>query len=81
MSSHIEHSTVLSQLRADKKPVFVYLVNGLRLFGIITGFDKNRICLGPSPHQLISQHAISAIVPDNSTRMTQRICDSISWEI
>jgi len=54
----------LNQLRKDKTPVVVYLTNGVRLKGVIKGFDNFVILLKENTHSLIYKHAISTIVPE-----------------
>lgn len=56
----------LNQLRREKIPVVVYLINGVRLKGIITGFDNFIILLKDINEQLIYKHAISTIIPEKS---------------
>jgi len=54
----------LNQLRKDKTPVVIYLTNGVRLKGIIKGFDNFVILLKENTHLLIYKHALSTIVPE-----------------
>lgn len=54
----------LNQLRKDKIPVVIYLTNGVRLKGIIKGFDNFVILLKENTQSLIYKHAISTIVPE-----------------
>ena len=54
----------LNQLRKDKTPVVIYLANGVRLKGMIKGFDSFVIVLKESTQQLIYKHAVSTIVPE-----------------
>ncbi len=54
----------LNQLRKDKTPVVVYLTNGVRLKGVIKGFDSFVILLKETSQQLIYKHAVSTIVPE-----------------
>ncbi|MDA8155031.1 MAG: RNA chaperone Hfq [Actinomycetota bacterium] len=54
----------LNKLRKDKIPVVVYLTNGIRLRGIIKGFDNFVLLLKGSNPQLIYKHAISTILPE-----------------
>ena len=54
----------LNQLRKDKTPVVVYLTNGVRLKGVIKGFDSFVIILKEATQQLIYKHAVSTIVPE-----------------
>jgi len=57
----------LNQLRKDKMPVTIYLTNGVRLKGVIRGFDSFVIILKESTHSLIYKHAISTIIPERDT--------------
>ena len=54
----------LNSLRKGKVPVLIYLVNGTRLKGVITGFDNFVILLQQSNQQLIYKHAVSTISPE-----------------
>ncbi|MDA8172173.1 MAG: RNA chaperone Hfq [Nitrospiraceae bacterium] len=54
----------LNKLRKEKVPVVVYLTNGIRLRGIIKGFDNFVVMLKGSTSQLIYKHAISTILPE-----------------
>ncbi len=56
--------TYLNQLRKDKIPVVIYLTNGVRLKGLIKGFDNFAILLKENTYSLIYKHAISTIVPE-----------------
>ena len=59
----------LNILRKEKIPVFVYLVNGIKLQGQIESFDSFVILLRNPISQLIYKHAISTIVPSRSVRI------------
>lgn len=56
----------LNQLRRERVPVVVYLANGVRLKGIVKGFDNFVILLKESNEQLIYKHAVSTIIPEKS---------------
>ncbi len=56
----------LNQLRKDKMPVVVYLTNGVRLKGVIKGFDNFVIILEENTQSLIYKHAVSTIVPERN---------------
>lgn len=56
----------LNQLRKEKVPVVVYLTNGVRLKGIVKGFDSFVVLLKEVNEQLIYKHAISTVVPEKS---------------
>lgn len=54
----------LNQVRKEKTPVTVFLVNGVKLQGIITWFDNFSVLLRRDGHsQLVYKHAISTIMP------------------
>jgi len=53
----------LNQLRRKRARVFVFLVNGIKLKGVIGGFDMFVILLQNGVSQIVYKHAISAIVP------------------
>lgn len=56
--------TYLNFLRKEKMPVMIYLVNGVKLKGVIKGFDSFVIILKDVKQQLIYKHSISSIVPE-----------------
>ena len=59
--------TFLNQLRKDKLSVTVFLINGVKLQGIITWFDNFSILLKRDSHiQLVYKHSISTIMPAES---------------
>ncbi len=64
MSTTNLQDNYLNHLRKEKIPVLVYLTNGVRLKGVIKGFDSFVIVLRESTQQLIYKHAISTIVPE-----------------
>lgn len=54
----------LNQVRKEKTPVTVFLVNGVKLQGIITWFDNFSVLLRRDGHsQLVYKHAISTVMP------------------
>lgn len=54
----------LNHVRKQKVPVTVYLVNGVKLQGVITWFDNFSVLLRRDAHsQLVYKHAISTIMP------------------
>ncbi len=63
----------LNNCRKDKKPVTVYLVNGVKLQGIITGFDNFSVVLRRNQHsQLVYKHSIATVVPSGSISLMPR---------
>lgn len=60
----------LSTLKVENSSVTLFLVNGVKLQGIITCFDNFSICLERQEHkQLVYKHAIAAIVPVNTIKL------------
>lgn len=59
----------LNLLRKDRTPVVIYLTNGVRLKGIIKGFDSFVILLKENTHCLIYKHAVSTIVPEKDVEI------------
>ena len=54
----------LNKVRKEKVSVTVFLMNGVKLQGIITWFDNFSVLLRRDSHvQLIYKHAISTIMP------------------
>ena len=54
----------LNTIRKNKVPVTIFLVNGVKLQGIITWFDNFSVLLRRDAHsQLVYKHAISTIMP------------------
>lgn len=54
----------LNHLRKNKTAVTVFLVNGVKLQGIITWFDNFSVLLRRDGHtQLVYKHAISTVMP------------------
>ncbi|MBP6951843.1 MAG: RNA chaperone Hfq [Alphaproteobacteria bacterium] len=60
----------LNQLRKTKAPVTLFLVNGVKLQGIITWFDSFSVLLRRDNHsQLVYKHAISTVMPINPIQL------------
>lgn len=55
---------ILKEVRRDKVPVTLFLMNGFQLRGVITGFDSFVVVLvSDGKQQMIYKHAISTLVP------------------
>lgn len=60
----------LTKLKENETSVTVFLVNGVKLQGIITWFDKTTILLRRDGHtQLIYKHAVSTIMPSDAVEI------------
>ena len=56
--------TFLNSVRKNRNPVTLFLVNGVKLQGIITWFDNFSVLLRrEGTVQLVYKHAISTIMP------------------
>ena len=56
--------TFLNTVRKSKNPVTLFLVNGVKLQGVITWFDNFSVLLRrEGTVQLVYKHAISTIMP------------------
>ena len=55
---------ILKEVRRDKVPVTLFLMNGFQLRGMITGYDSFVVVLvSDGKQQMIYKHAISTLVP------------------
>ncbi len=60
----------LNYLRKNKTPSTVFLVNGVKLQGIVTWFDAFSLLLRREAHvQLIYKHAVSTIMPNTPIQL------------
>lgn len=54
----------LNTVRKSRTPVTMFLVNGVKLQGVITWFDNFSVLLRRDGHsQLVYKHAISTVMP------------------
>jgi len=56
----------LNTLRKEKIPVSIYLVNGIKLQGIVESFDQFVVLLKNTVSQMVYKHAISTVVPSRN---------------
>ena len=62
---------VLSEVRRDKIPVTLFLMNGFQLRGTVTGYDSFVVVLvSEGKQQMIYKHAISTLVPIRPLKAT-----------
>ena len=62
--------TFLNSVRKSKMPLTVFLVNGVKLQGVVTWFDNFCILLRREGSiQLVYKHAVSTVVPSKAVRM------------
>lgn len=53
----------LEQLKKDEAQVSIFLVSGIKLHGVIDGYDDDVILLKSVTTQMVFKHAISTVVP------------------
>jgi len=64
----------LNHLRKNKISTTVFLVNGVKLQGVITGFDNFSILLRREAHaQLVYKHAVSTIMPGVPVQLAEGV--------
>jgi len=60
----------LNHIRKQKTPVTIFLVNGVKLQGIVTWFDNFSVLLRRDGHtQLVYKHAISTVMPSGPVQL------------
>ena len=60
---------ILKEVRRDKVPVTLFLMNGFQLRGIITGYDSFVVVLvTEGKQQMIYNHAISTLAPSKTLK-------------
>ena len=64
--------TILNEVRKDRIPVTLFLMNGFQLRGIVTGFDSFVVVLvTDGKQQMIYKHAISTLAPMKPLKAAQ----------
>jgi host factor-I protein len=54
----------LNQVRKEKTPVTIFLVNGFQIKGVVKGFDNFTVIVElDQKQQLVYKHAISTVAP------------------
>ena len=61
--------SILNEVRRDRIPVTLFLMNGFQLRGVITGLDSFVVVLvTDGKQQMIYKHAISTLAPIKSLK-------------
>lgn len=69
----------LNHLRKNKTPTTVFLVNGVKLQGVVTWFDNFSVLLRREAHsQLIYKHAISTVMPNVPVQLFEGTSEDIA---
>ena len=63
----------LTQLRRERRPVTMFLMNGFQMRGYVTGFDAFSVVLTSDGKQMfVYKHAISIITPERPVPLTEQ---------
>ena len=63
----------LTQLRRERRPVTMFLMNGCQMRGYVTGFDAFSVVLTSDGKQMfVYKHAISTITPERPVPLTEQ---------
>ena len=66
----------LNTIRKNKVPVTVFLINGVKLQGVVTWFDNFSMLLRRDGHtQLVYKHAISTVMPSGTLQLFEAETD------
>ena len=62
--------TFLNYVRKNKTPLTIFLVNGVKLQGVVTWFDNFCVLLRRDGHsQLVYKHEISTVMPNGPIQL------------
>jgi host factor-I protein len=65
--------TFLNHVRKNKTPLTIFLINGVKLQGIVRWFDIFCVVLRRDGHsQLVYKHAISTIMPGGPVNLNEQ---------
>lgn len=68
--THNLQDTFLNYVRKNKTNLTIFLVNGVKLQGVVTWFDNFCVLLRRDGHsQLVYKHAISTIMPSSPVQL------------
>lgn len=67
---HLLQDSFLQELRKEKIPVSVFLINGIKLHGVVDNFDEHAIMLKNAVTQMVYKHAISTVVPSRMVTLS-----------
>jgi host factor-I protein len=69
--------TFLNSVRKSKTPLTIFLVNGVKLQGVVTWFDNFCVLLRrDGQSQLVYKHAISTIMPSQPVQLYEPDSDA-----
>ena len=66
---HSLQDSFLKLLVEEQTPVSIFLVNGIKLHGVVDRFDEHVILLKNAVTQMVFKHAISTVVPSKAVHV------------
>ena len=70
--------TFLNSVRKSKTPLTIFLVNGVKLQGIVSWFDNFCVLLRrDGQSQLVYKHAISTVMPSQPVQLYEPTDDDV----
>ena len=67
----------LNTVRKQKVPLTIFLINGVKLPGVVTSFDNFCVLLRRDAHsQLVYKHAISTVMPAQPVQLFESKAES-----
>ncbi len=70
--------TFLNSVRKSKTPLTIFLVNGVKLQGVVSWFDNFCVLLRrDGQSQLVYKHAISTIMPSQPVQLYEPADDEV----
>jgi host factor-I protein len=73
--------TFLNHVRKNKTPLTIFLVNGVKLQGVVTWFDNFCVLLRRDGHsQRVYKHAISTIMPGHPIQLFEGAEEAVAGE-
>ena len=66
LKGHLIQDPFLNALRRQRVPVAIYLTNGIKLQGVVAGFDQSVILLKNNSKQMVFKPAIAPVVPSRN---------------
>lgn len=67
--SHLLQDAFLNELRKEKVAVSIFLVNGIKLHGVVDSFDQYVVMLKNTVTQMVYKHSISTVVPSRMIKL------------
>jgi host factor-I protein len=69
----------LNHIRKNKVPVTIFLINGVKLQGVVSSFDNFSLLLRRDGHvQLVYKHAVSTVMPATVVRLYEPSAEEVA---